>query len=83
MARTPPFTAQQARELADAVLEFPEGTEHRWSRVAEKVSGDKGARACKLHWDDVLEPRTIGLKVGDWSPVEEVTLRFYVEKSRF
>ena len=47
MARTPPFTQQQAKELADAVREFPEGTEHRWSRVAERVSGDKGARACK------------------------------------
>ena len=80
MARTPPFTAQQAKELADAVREFPEGTEQRWSRVAERVSGDKGARACKLHWDDVLEPRTIGLKVGDWSPVEEVTLHAAVEE---
>ena len=34
MARTPPFTAQQAKELADAVREFPEGTEHRWSRAS-------------------------------------------------
>ena len=80
MAKKAKFTPEQAAQLAAAVAAVPEGTGRRWVRVAERVAGGKDASQCRAHWFEVLEPKALGLKVGDWSAAEDECLQQAVVK---